>query len=78
MQLIKNGDFESGALEPGWRAVPGTQTEASVTNNQALNGNYSLELKGWDFVGQSLLAYGITSDLIFWLLQPSPMHSFQP
>lgn len=73
-QMIINGGFESGALEPGWRQVPGSaQLDGGVTTIQAHSGSYSLELRGYDFVEQRYSGVRATGDLTFWLLRPSSL-----
>lgn len=39
--LVQNGDFESGSLDPGWSAVTGYP---SVIKEEFMGGVYSLQL----------------------------------
>ena len=53
MELIRNGNFETGVLLPGWRQTPGSATlDGGVTDSVSHGGTYSLELRGMDFVEQ--------------------------
>ncbi len=76
VNIIKNGGFESGSLAPGWRQTPGSaQFDGGVVAGQGYGGNYSLVMRGMDFVEQVLPFARADGDLMFYAKSESEIYA---